>query len=113
MKLYGARVFVTDIEEARAFYGDTLGLQVSFETEGAIGFDMGALLIVEADDGEHENLSGRFTGLSIATVNIENEYRRLKSQGVEFTGPPEIQPWGGTLVHFTDPSRNIWTLVQV
>ena len=112
MQLYGARVFVTDMAKARTFYAETLGLPITFETDGTIGFDMGVQVMVEMDDGEHENLSGRFTGLSIAASDVRAEYERLKERGVPFIEPPEKQPWGGTLAHFTDPSGNMWTIVS-
>ena len=63
--------------------------------------------MIEVDDGEHENLSSRFTGLSIAAQDVHAEYRRLRERGVPFIEPPERQPWGGTLAHFTDPSGNL------
>ena len=111
MKLYGARVFVTDMARARSFYAETLGLRITFETDETIGFDMGVQIMIELDDGAHDTLSGRFTGLSITVTDMDAEYERLKSRGVPFLGPPEKQAWGGTLAHFTDPSDNIWTLV--
>lgn len=112
MQLYGARVFVTGMTEARVFYSEILGLPITFETAETIGFDMGVQILVELDNGEHENLSGRFTGLSIAASDVQAEYERLMQRGVSFIEPPEKQPWGGTLAHFTDPCGNVWTLVS-
>lgn len=112
MKLYGARVFVTDLQQARRFYSKTLGLPMLFDHRDAVGFDIGIHLIVELDDGEHDNLSGRFTGLSIASDDITADYERLQAHGVSFAAPPSRQSWGGVLAHFSDPSGNVWTLVS-
>ncbi|HYD45084.1 MAG TPA: VOC family protein [Phenylobacterium sp.] len=115
MRLYGLRIAVSDLAAAKQFYGQTLGLRQAWEFEGmAVGFDVGGpQFIVEQDDGSHggESLVGRFVGCSIAVDDIEATYRDLTAKGVEFLGPPEKMPWGGTLAHFKDPSGNTLTLL--
>lgn len=116
MRLYGVRVFVDDFPTACAFYGETLGLKEkwSMPDMNAAGFDLGnAELIVEQEDpdGEDGALVGRFVGASIQVDDIDATCSRLTEHGVSFTGPPEKQPWGGTLAHFIDPSGNVLTLL--
>ncbi|MEM7427426.1 MAG: VOC family protein [Pseudomonadota bacterium] len=116
MKLYGIRIFVDDLDQAKLFYRDTLGLPVVWEMEGtAIGFDAGAQLIVEpvAPDAGPEDraLVGRFVGCSLQVDDIEETYRALSATGVLFDSLPEKQFWGGTLAHFRDPSGNVLTLL--
>ena len=116
MKLYGVRIWVTDLEAAKRFYGETLGLKKEWEYEGAaVGFDMGGpQVIIELDggsqDGEDSHV-GRFLGVSIHVSDIDATYRDLSAKGVEFLGPPEKMYWGGTLAHFKDPSGNTLTLL--
>lgn len=115
MRLYGLRVFVEDLPAARRFYHDVLGFPIDWEEHDAIGFELGAILIVEAVDksspAEDRALIGRFVGCSIAVDNIEASYHALTSKGVKFSGPPEPQRWGGVLAHFEDPSGNVLTLL--
>ena len=116
MQLYGIRIFVDDLAAARPFYADILCLPIIWEFEGtAIGYDAGAQIIVEAvpPDAEAEDriLVGRFAGCSLTTENIESACSDLAAKGVEFTGPPAKQAWGGTLAHFKDPSGNVLTLL--
>lgn len=115
MKIYGLRVFVDDLDAALGFYRDLLGLTVKWDMSdyGAIGFDLGVDLIIEREDlsGEDGNLVGRFVGVSISVDDIEDTYTSLRAAGVEFTGPPTTQPWGGVLAHFRDPAGNILTLL--
>ena len=114
MELYGVRVFVDDLAAARAFYGATLGLPVAWESEGAVGFSVGAaVLIVEREDpgGPEGHLVGRFVGVSLAVADIGARYEELRGRGVAFAVPPELQPWGGTLAHFHDPAGNTLTLL--
>ncbi|WP_299843219.1 VOC family protein [uncultured Roseovarius sp.] len=112
MKIHSARIFVTNMNAARAFYADILDLPVAFERDDAIGFDLGISLIIELVDQDHRILAGRFTGLSLDCTDIHKEYDRLRSLGVTFSGPPEKQSWGGKLAHFDDPSGNTLTLVS-
>jgi catechol 2,3-dioxygenase-like lactoylglutathione lyase family enzyme len=118
MKLYGCRVFVDDLAQARVFYGDTLGLTVKWDYGTAVGYDVGADLIVEAfDDQEDEEdpdllrSPGGFLGVSLQVDDIDACYRDLQIKGVHFVAPPEKMPWGGTLAHFKDPSGNVLTLL--
>ena len=116
MKLYGVRIFVDDFAAAKAFYQDTLGLKANWcmDEVQAMGLDVGAEIIVEQEDpasNEGARLIGRFVGVSLQVDDIEATYKELSGKGVDFIGPPEKQPWGGTLAHFIDPAGNTLTLL--
>lgn len=119
MNLSAARIFVRDIAKAKAFYGERLGLTLTLgdPDHGVCIFDAGgAQLIVESvpagAPAEELNLVGRFTGLSFAVDNILAKHEDFLSLGVEFSGAPEQQYWGGWLATFKDPSGNELQLVQ-
>lgn len=119
MRLGAARVFVRDIVEAKRFYGEKLGLSVEgYSSEaGYCAFDTGPTkLIVEqiASDApaDDQALVGRFTGLSFPVDDIKAAQERLASLGVEFSGSPEKQYWGGWLFTFKDADGNGLQLVQ-
>ena len=119
MKLAAARLFVRDLEEARAFYEQKLALRVrAASTEaGYLVFETQSCdLIVErvSPDAPHEELAlvGRFSGLSFSVPNIESLCEELAARGVRFTGLPQRQPWGGTLATLLDPAGNELQLVQ-
>jgi predicted enzyme related to lactoylglutathione lyase len=119
MILAAARVFVRDIDEAMTFYSDRLGLKIEAADagKGFCMFDTGATkLIIEAtqedQQGEGKGLVGRFTGLSFPVEDIHTKHRELCAAGVEFSGVPERQYWGGWLATFKDPSGNRLQLVQ-
>jgi catechol 2,3-dioxygenase-like lactoylglutathione lyase family enzyme len=113
MKLYGVRIWVDDLAAARRFYGETLGLPVKWDYGAAVGFDIGADLIVEQDDGSEpdEHFVGRFAGCSLKVDDIDATWRDLTAKGVEFVAPPTRMAWGGTLAHFKDPAGNVLTLL--
>jgi len=119
VKLSTARIFVRDLDAARSFYRDKLGLALrAYSAEaGYCVFESGAAqLVVEAVPNEapadEQVLVGRFTGLSFAVENVAAVYQRLTSLDVPFTGAPETQAWGGILATFQDPAGNELQLVQ-
>jgi RNA polymerase sigma factor (sigma-70 family) len=105
-----ARVFVSDFARAREFYVDTLGMSPAHEDgESWMLFDTGgADLLVET--GPPASV-GRIAGISLTVPDIEAAYDTLTARGVDFTGPPQRQFWGGVRTDFHDPDGNQLTLV--
>lgn len=116
-ELYAVRIFVTDWEQALAFYADKLGMSVLFAGPevGWAELDTGsarlALERVDPDDEEAAALTGRFVAVSLRVEDIQATFVELTSRGVGFLGPPERQPWGGVLAHFRDSDGNVLTLL--
>jgi catechol 2,3-dioxygenase-like lactoylglutathione lyase family enzyme len=119
MKLASIRLFVRDLEPARRFYSETLGLPLEAH-DPAMGYCLfrqgEVLLLIEIiardADADDQALVGRFTGVTFRVDDIEAELHRLSGLGVKFTGLPELQPWGGTMATFKDPAGNELQLVQ-
>jgi catechol 2,3-dioxygenase-like lactoylglutathione lyase family enzyme len=113
MQIAVVRVWVRELEAARAFYEQTLGFQPRWEMGSAVGYDLGKTLLVEEDDGSEpeQRLVGRFVGVSLHVDDIGATYRDLCAKGVIFEAPPETMSWGGTLAHFRDPDGNVLTLL--
>lgn len=115
-RLFVTRVFVRDWERALRFYTETLGMGLSFRGDdmGWAQLDTGpAQLALERADDEalREGLVGRYVGVSLQVPDIEKTYETLRERGVDFLGPPELQPWGGMLAHLRDPDGNVLTLL--
>lgn len=115
-RVSAVRIFATDLERARAFYRDVLELDEMHVGDGYALLDCGGIsLLLEIgrpDDAEAAGLVGRLLGVSFAVEgDIHEVYRRLVVRGVAFAGPPELQPWGGTLAFPRDPDGNVLTLV--
>jgi catechol 2,3-dioxygenase-like lactoylglutathione lyase family enzyme len=119
MKLGFVRVFVSDFKRALEFYTKTLGMEIDYadETHWAqfkSGEDI-SFAIELCDEKRAEQgskLVGRFAGVTFMVDDIEETHQQLASKGVEFTGVPEKQAWGGTLLHLKDPDGNVLTLMQ-
>lgn len=119
MELTALRLFVRDLNAAKTFYADVLGLRLTHDgtDHGYLSFESAGIhIIVEtipADaPAEDQALVGGFVGASFAVSDIGAEYARMKALGVAFTGAPEKQFWGGTLATFEDPAGNALQLAQ-
>jgi predicted enzyme related to lactoylglutathione lyase len=114
-RIAAVRIFTTQLDRARRFYGDTLGLGGRRDGPGWSLFTLaGTDVVVEGidvDDAEAAGLVGRFLGLSFAVDDIARAYEDLCRRGVAFAAPPRREPWGGTLAHGRDPDGNVFTLV--
>jgi len=114
-RISAVRLFVSDLDAARKFYEDTLGLSSRSDGEDYSTFSLGsARLIVEVVQrtSEYAMLVGRFSGISLGVDDIAQAYGSLQARGVSFLDPPEEQPWGGTTAHFEDTDENILTIVE-
>jgi catechol 2,3-dioxygenase-like lactoylglutathione lyase family enzyme len=87
-------VFVTDLKRSLDFYTRVLGMELDYS------------------DRTHWAQVGRFVGVTFMVDDIAEIHARLSGQGVEFTGKPEKQAWGGTLAYLKDLDGNILTLMQ-
>ncbi len=100
MHLNYAIKFVSDMDEAVAFYRDTLGLPLSFQSPFWSEFDTGQtkLALHPASD---ENPAGSVQ-LGLGTVDIDDFYRSGQSAGLVFTSEP-TELHGSRIARFRDP----------
>ncbi|HJN52025.1 MAG: VOC family protein [Pseudomonadales bacterium] len=114
--LYAVRVFIEHWDESVEFYENVLELECVFKDKdmGWAQYKVGAShlgLERVADDSKDALLVGRFVGVSLMVDDVDQTYRELLEKGVSFSEPPEKQPWGGVLAHFSDPDNNVLTLL--
>lgn len=119
MKIGFVRVFVTDLKKSLAFYTEKLGMEVDYTDEQSWAqFKSGedVSLAIEACEPDRvesgSKLVGRFVGVTLLVDDLSATYERLVGKSVEFTGKPEVQPWGGTLAHLKDLDGNVLTLME-
>jgi|TARA_Y100000310_G_scaffold334935_1_gene415773 predicted enzyme related to lactoylglutathione lyase len=114
--LYAVRIFVANWDAAVEFYENVLELECAFK-DGDMGwaqYKVGAShLGIErvANDSTEASLIGRFVGVSLMVESLDQLYQELLAKGVQFTGAPAKQPWGGVLAHLKDPDGNVLTLL--
>ncbi len=109
-------VVASDIERAVEFYTDTLGfretLRLHTDHSGTIVFVSlnGTQLELfgggrPREPGEDEGKVG-YPHIALAVDDVDAEYARLKTQGVEFDMPPTDAESGIRLAFFRDPDGN-------
>jgi len=112
--LASLRIFAEDLEATAVFYSEVVGLEEVWSSPEVVVFGQEPMIVIEKadDDARREGLLGRFTGAAFATEDATALHRTLSGQGIKTAGPPEKQPWGGTLLHAVDPSGNTITFLQ-
>jgi len=101
---------VTDQDQARDFYVDTLGLRLIADTPmgpdqrwvqvGPVGAATSITLVTWFD----QMPAGSLSGLVLQTKDIDGDCERLRAAGVELTGPQDA-PWGRHAI-LRDPDGN-------
>ncbi len=109
---------VDDLDAARAFYAETLGLTVT-EEQGMLMLDLAGgqrVLVYPKDD--HEPAS--FTVLNFEVPDIEAAVDDLVGRGVTFERYEAfaqdergiMREFGPPIAWFTDPARNVVAVIQ-
>ncbi len=125
-KLGGINVvvlFVADLDRAKTFYRDTLGLVMDSEDPQSAVFSLGPIMLLLISNAAGQELLGadaiatsRPNGTSFQLVSFVEDvdalFTELSAKGVEFVKQPVDQPWGLRTAHFKDPEGNIWELAQ-
>ena len=123
-------VWVLDMDEARAFYVDTLGLDVAMDMEqdgirwllvnAPAQPEVPIMLVNPASVPMDSEIADQIRSLvatgflgpgALATDDCRATYAELKAKGVEFTEEPE-ERFYGIDAGFRDPFGNQWRLTQ-
>ena len=97
---------VTDMERSLAFYGETLGLQVTEHDDDWSEVDANGLKIgLNGSASESPRGDGGALVAFQPDGEIEREVERLKHAGVDFSDEISEHPWG-RIVPFKDPDGN-------
>jgi catechol 2,3-dioxygenase-like lactoylglutathione lyase family enzyme len=96
-------VLVSDLERARRFYVDELGLDLLMETPGYIRVGGGGGFHLGIEAGRPENVSAPGIEIVIEVDDVDRRYQELVASGVRFSGPPEDQEWGARHAWLIDP----------
>jgi catechol 2,3-dioxygenase-like lactoylglutathione lyase family enzyme len=110
---------VNDIQKAKQFYGETLGLEVS-ETHGLLNLHLaGSTTVLVYPKPNH--LPATFTILNFPVADIEEAVDQLSRKGVRFerydgdlkTDDKGIFRGGGPLIAwFKDPAGNVLSVLE-
>ncbi|HSX34480.1 MAG TPA: glyoxalase superfamily protein [Candidatus Saccharimonadales bacterium] len=116
MKLEVVPIGVTDIERAKAFYGDKFGFSIDVDQPmGDKRFVQatppGSACSISFGKGVTQTAPGAIDGLLLVVADIQAVYKELSGRGVELT-EPKTEPWGSIHSYLSDPDGNKWTIQQ-
>jgi catechol 2,3-dioxygenase-like lactoylglutathione lyase family enzyme len=108
---------VSDVDRARAFYGDTLGWPVDHDqtVDANIRFVQvtppGSACSIAFGRGVSQMAPGSLQAIQAVVPSADEALTDLRARGVEAAGVDD-QPWG-RFVTFADPDGNGWTLQEL
>ena len=109
-KLMQVALTVRDLDRARTFYRDTLGLNLMFEAGTMLFFDIGGQRLMVGLAEKPDQLVGGSTYIYFDAPDLPDLVAALKSKGVEMIGNTETLQRSEThelkLQFFKDPDGN-------
>jgi catechol 2,3-dioxygenase-like lactoylglutathione lyase family enzyme len=110
MRLNYAIKFVSDMEAAVAFYRDTLGMTLLFQSPFWSEFDTGETKLA-LHPASHDNPAGSVQ-LGLGTTDIDDFYAAGGPEGLVFTSPP-TDVHDTRIARFRDPDGAEISVSQV
>lgn len=114
---------VNDVEAARRFYGETLGLTVAMNEMGILDITLGSgARLIAYPKGDH--LPATYTVLNFLVPDIDAAVDALVAAGVEMQHYPPSEsmqqdakgiardPNGPAIAWFTDPAGNVLSVIE-
>ena len=121
LKFGPIQIFVSDLEKAKKWYANTLGMKLVKEYPefkcilmklGKTEFDIGIPDPSWGDGWNKVKIGGR-TCIFFETDDIEKVCKELKKKGVKFVEEPYKRPWGEMKAVFADSDGNEFNLIEV
>jgi glyoxylase I family protein len=113
MKLGHIMIFVNDMTKARWFYSELLGLQILLEQENKLVFALDGCQLITfkcektKEIGDYSNEAR--TVLVFEVVSVEQTYKEMKEQGIQFL---HDKPTQGRYAAFVDPFGNVHEIAE-
>ena len=61
------------------------------------------------NDGTERKNNSRSICIAFTVNDVDSEFMRLKTLGVDIVEPPALRPWGAKNMSFVDPDNNLIT----
>jgi predicted enzyme related to lactoylglutathione lyase len=105
-------LLVSDIEAAKSFYQDFLGLSTEEFTMGWVARftspDTGAIVQLVT----HDETAPEVPIVSVLTDDVEGAYEEAQRLGIEIVYPLTTEPWGVRRFFVRDPDGNVLNIVR-
>ena len=117
MKLELVPVPVADVDRAKAFYVDQVGLHADHDHQVTADLRFvqltppGSACSIVIGTGITKMTPGSQQGLQVVVKDVEAMRQALTGRGVK-TSEVDRQPWGW-FIYFSDPDGNTWSVQQI
>ena len=117
MKLELVPVPVTDVDRAKAFYGDQVGFNADHDHKVTADLRFvqltppGSACSIVIGTGVTKMAPGSQQGLQVVVKDVEAVRQALTGRGVQTT-EVDKQPWGW-FIYFSDPDGETWAVQQI
>ncbi len=117
MKFTGISIISEDVRRLAKFYAEVLRVEADDNDIHSFVKVPGAELTIYSKAAAEQDMgfsfanywgSGNFA-IEFAVDDVDEEYERLKTMGVEFVALPTTHPWGNRAMQFRDLDGNIVT----
>jgi predicted enzyme related to lactoylglutathione lyase len=111
--IFGVKIPVESLDKARWFYVEIIGLKIKKQSQEAIIFEKGLVLVPNSYSVKNMNGTEFHALLYIEVTDIQSKYNLIKNAGLKIISP--IRPWGESNRLFfrcSDPEGNILELFQ-
>ena len=100
-------LYVRDLDAARGFYGDLLGLPVIYESDFFLSFQSGPASFLSFNGRREDYVKfgngGRGVLVEFRVGDVDATWRTLAAFGIPFEFTPEDKPWGLRSCCMRDP----------
>jgi catechol 2,3-dioxygenase-like lactoylglutathione lyase family enzyme len=108
-------VLVSDLERARAFYVDALGLELLMRHDGYLRVGGSDGFHIGLEEGPPEAVGAAGIEIVIQVDDVDARYEEMERMGVSFDDAPEDQKWGARHAWLRDPDGyrlSIYSLIR-
>lgn len=109
--IFGIKIPVQSLEKTVWFYRDILGMNIKRQSQDAVIFEQGLVLVPHSYSDRDMNASNFRALLYIEVDDIQYKYNRIKNEGLKIVTP--VGPWGRSgrlFFRCYDPEGNILEL---
>jgi catechol 2,3-dioxygenase-like lactoylglutathione lyase family enzyme len=98
-----ANIAVADVEAARGFYGDILGMEVVMDHGWIVTFASAGSAAPQVSFATEDGSGTPVPDLSIEVDDVDEVHRRMVRAGIRIEYGPASEPWGVRRFHVRDP----------
>lgn len=107
-----ANIAAPDVEKARAFYEEILGLDILMDLGWIRTYGTDAKMTVQVSVMAEGGSGTAVPDLSIEVDDLEEALRRVRKAGVPIEYGPATEPWGVRRFYVRDPFGRLLNILQ-